>query len=290
MIEHNDHDILLGLDWFSITKAGVYPAIKEIHFPSDKIYLNNEFLKTDNMDQILFIEIDDDIEIPEDIEWNTSGKEIEPMGKLSKMEQKLFKELLLNSKFVFASNVLNLGACSVRKHVIQTNSETPIYIPPYRLSLRERNELKIIINDMENAQIIRKSKSPWSAPIILIPKKDKSVRLCVDYRKLNAITITQSWPIPRVQDILDDLSGSTIFSAIDLKAGFWQILMDENSIEKTAFSTPDGHYEFIRLPFGLKNAPSDFSRIMFIILGDLKFVKIFFDDLIIHSSSLKEHI
>ena len=141
---------------------------------------------------------------------------------------------------------------------------------------------------MLDAGIIRISKSPWSAPVILIKKKDGNYRMCVDFRKLNAQTITQSWPIPRVQDILDDLAGSVWFSSIDLKSGFWQILMEDDSIEKSAFSTPEGHYEF--LPFGLKNAPSEFSRIMFLVLGDLNFVKKIFDDVIIHSITFDEHM
>ncbi len=124
----------------------------------------------------------------------------------------------------------------------------------------------------------------------MIPKKDGSKRICIDYRRLNAITVTESWPLPNILDILDRLNGFTWFSALDLKSGYWQILMHEDSIEKTAFSTPDGHYEFLRVPFGLKNAPADFSRIMNIVLGNLPFVEIYLDDITVHSKTFKEHI
>ena len=110
---------------------------------------------------------------------------------------------------------------------------------------------------MLEAGILRSSRSPWSFPIVLIPKKDESVRSCIDFRKPNAITPTDSYPIPRIDEILDEMHGCSWFSSLDLKAGYWQIRLDESSTEKTAFSTPDGHYEFTRLPFGIKNVPSD---------------------------------
>ena len=143
---------------------------------------------------------------------------------------------------------------------------------------------------MFKAGIIRRSKSPWSSPIILVPKPNNTKRLCVDYRQLNKKTVQQNWPIPRILDILDRLNGSKYFTALDLKSGYWQVEMDESSIPKTAFSTQDHHWEFLRLPFGLKNAPADFSRIMYMTLGDLNFVEVYLDDITIHSKSFEEHM
>ena len=115
--------------------------------------------------------------------------------------------------------------------------------------------------------------------------------MCIDYRRLNAQTSTEQWPLPRINDILDGMTGSTWFTALDLKSGYHQIQMSSRSIPMTAFITPDGHYEFLRVPFGLKNAPAHFSKIMYQILGDLnQFVKIYLDDITIHSSSFKEHL
>jgi len=166
----------------------------------------------------------------------------------------------------------------------------PLYTPPYRKSKTERDFLKLEIDKMLKAGIIRPSRSPWSSPVIVVPKKDGSKRICIDYRKLNKVTKTEKWPIPNILDILDRFKGSSWFSVIDLKSGYWQIKMDPDSIEKTAFSTPDGHYEFLRLPFGLKNAPGDFSRIMNIVLGGLEFVEVYLDDITIHSETLEQHI
>ena len=143
---------------------------------------------------------------------------------------------------------------------------------------------------MELAKIIRKSKSPWSSPLIMVRKPDNSWRLCIDYRQLNKKTVQQNFPIPRILDILDRLNGSVYFSTLDLKSGYWQVEMDEASIAKTAFSSQDGHYEFLRLPFGLKNDPADFSRMMHMTLGDLDFVEIYLDDITIHSKSFEDHL
>jgi hypothetical protein len=124
----------------------------------------------------------------------------------------------------------------------------------------------------------------------MLGKKDGSKRFCVDFRKLNAETLLDPFPIPRIDDVLDSMSGAIWFSSLDLKSGYWQMELDESSIPKTAFSTPDGHYEFKRLPFGLKNAPADFSRLMYQLLGHLPFVKIYIDDITIFSKNLKDHI
>ena len=121
-------------------------------------------------------------------------------------------------------------------------------------------------------------------------KKDGTKRFCVDYRKLNAVTNNEQWPIPRIQDILDRMGGSIWFTAWDLTSGYWQIEMEESSKDKTAFSTPDGHYQFKRMPFGLKNAPAEFSRIMHRILGHRDYVEIYLDDITIHSKTFEEHI
>jgi hypothetical protein len=140
------------------------------------------------------------------------------------------------------------------------------------------------------ANIIRVSTSPWSSSIVLVPKPDNTKRICINYRRLNAVTVPDVFPLPRIQDILDSLSGSSFFTSFDLKAGYWQTQLDETSIPKTAFTTTDGHYEFVRTPFGLRNAPSQFCRLMQILLGPYKFVSVYLDDITIHSKTFNEHI
>jgi hypothetical protein len=195
------------------------------------------------------------------------------------------KETLLE---VTANDVFELGECTVSKFKIVLVDEKPIHIPPYRLSEAERRDARKEIDMLVEAGIVRQSRSPYSFPIKMVAKKDGTRRLCIDYRKLNAVTVSEPWPIRNIQDIFDKLSGSKVFTTLDLKSGYWQVRMHDASIAMTAFSTPDGHYEFTRLPFGLKNAPAEFSRIMFMILGDLPFIEIYIDDIIIHSEDTGE--
>ena len=193
-------------------------------------------------------------------------------------------------KGLVAEDAKSLGVCKLREHAIDTGDIPPIYLRPYRKSMSERETLKNEIKIMLDAGIIEPSRSPWSSPVVLVPKKNGKKRFCVDYRKLNLVTKSIQWPLPRIQDIMDRLAGSSIFTTWDLTSGYWQMLVAENSREKTAFSTPDGHYQFIRMPFGLKNAPADFSRLMHQVLGDLSFVEIYLDDITIHSKTVEEHM
>lgn len=145
--------------------------------------------------------------------------------------------------------------------------------------------------------IIKPSQSPWSSPIWIVPKKidasgKQKWRLVVDYRKINEKTIDDRYPLPNINDILDKLGKCQYFTTLDLASGFHQIEMDPDSIQKTAFNVENGHYEYVRMPFGLKNAPSTFQRVMDNVLKDLqsKICFVYMDDIIIFSTSLQEHI
>ena len=146
---------------------------------------------------------------------------------------------------------------------------------------------------MEEAGIIRRSYSPWASPVVIVGKKGGEKRFCVDYRKLNAVTKVDAYPLPRIDDLLDSLGGATWFSTIDLASGFWQISMHEEDIEKTAFITPSGLYEFVVMPFGLNNAPGTFQRLMNWVLRDYLgiFVAVYIDDVIIYTKgTIEQHL
>ncbi|KAL0324943.1 UNVERIFIED_CONTAM: Transposon Ty3-G Gag-Pol polyprotein [Sesamum radiatum] len=138
----------------------------------------------------------------------------------------------------------------------------PISITPYRMAPLELKELKKQLEELLDKGFIRPSISPWGAPVLFVKKKDGSMRLCIDYRQLNRITIKNKYPLPRIDDLLDQLKGATVFSKIDLRSGYWQLRVEEGSIPKTAFRTRYGHYEFVVMPFGLTNAPAAFMSLM----------------------------
>jgi hypothetical protein len=166
-----------------------------------------------------------------------------------------FKKLLEKFQELCVRDYKGIGTFNLAKRKIKTAVENPIYIPPYRKSQKEREEIKSEITKLLDAKIIHHSKSPWSAPVVMIPKPDGSRRFCVDCRQLNKVTLLDPHPIPRIDDILDRLQGSKWFSTLDLKCGYWQVAMEPDSIAKTAFTTPDGHYEWLKLPFGFQKRP-----------------------------------
>ena len=155
----------------------------------------------------------------------------------------------------------------------------PVLAAPYRMAPAELAELKKQIEDLLEKKFIRPSASPWGAPVLLVNKKDGSSRLCVDYRQLNKLMIKNKYPLPRIDDFLDQLRGPSVFSKIDLRSGYHQILVKPEDIHKTTFRSRYGHYEYVVMPFGVTNAPTVFMDYMNRIFRYLdKFVVVFIDD------------
>ena len=168
----------------------------------------------------------------------------------------------------------------------------PISRAPYRMAPAEMAELKTQIQDLLDKGFIRPSVSPWGAPVLFVRKKDGSLRLCIDYRELNRVTIKNKYPLPRIDDLFDQLKGAAVFSKIDLQSGYHQLRISPRDIPKTAFRTRYGHYEFLVMPFGLTNAPAVFMDVMNRIFRDYldQFVVVFIDDILIYSKTEAEHV
>lgn len=185
-----------------------------------------------------------------------------------------------------------LGQTTVVKHRINTGDANPVHRRPYRVSSTERHVIQQEVDKMLARDIIEPSSSPWASPVVLVRKKDNSWRFCVDYRNLNKVTKKDVYPLPRIDDALDCLSGANYFSSIDLRSGYWQISVDDLDREKTAFITPDGLYQFKVMPFGLCNAPATFERMMDALLHGFKWsiCLCYLDDVIVFSPTFETHL
>ena len=195
-------------------------------------------------------------------------------------------KLIQRNADVFSAKGERNGECQTSALHIKTVGP-PICQKAYRMPLNKREVVEDIIEDMLNYEIIRPSNSPYSSPILLVPNLDHESRLCVDYRKLNAVTESDAYPLPLIQDIFDLVGGSAIYSRLDLMAGYYQMYVAEEDIPKTAFTSRAGHYEFKKVPFGFKTAPNVFKKEMNKVLADLigKCVFVYIDDILVFSKN-----
>jgi hypothetical protein len=168
---------------------------------------------------------------------------------------------------------------------------SPVNLRPYRYSPMQKNEIEKQIRELLAQGVIQPSTSPFASPALLVGKKDLTWRLCVDYRHLNAITVKNNYPLPGIDELLDELAGAKWFTSLDLRAGYHQIRMVEGDEYKTAFQTHHGHFEYKVMPYGVTGGPATFQGIMNDILAPFlrKFVLVFVDDILIYSKTLTEH-
>ena len=211
---------------------------------------------------------------------------------LTESQQKQLKQLINEYRDVFALSPEELGRTNWVQHTIDTGEAAPIRMRPYRVPEAQKEKIEKCIDDMLDQGVIRPSTSPWASPVVLVKKPDGSDRFCADLRRVNAITKKDSYPLPRIAESLDALAGTQYFSSMDLMSGYWQIEMDPESREKTAFVTHAGLFEFNVMPFGLCNAPSCFQRLMECVLRGLnwRIALIYLDDVLVYSRTFDEHL
>ncbi|GJR75767.1 putative reverse transcriptase domain-containing protein [Tanacetum coccineum] len=179
----------------------------------------------------------------------------------------------------------------VEFHIDLVPGAAPIARAPYRLAPSKMKELVDQLQELSDKGFIRPSSSPWGAPVLLVKKKDGSLQMCIDYRELNKLTVKNRFPLPRIDDLFDQLQGSSVYSKIDLRSGYHQLRVREEDISKNAFRTRYGHYEFQVIPFGLTNAPAVFMDLMNRVCKPYlnKFIIVFIDDILIYSKNKQEH-
>ena len=163
-----------------------------------------------------------------------------------------------------------LGKTHLADHPIDVQGAQPIRQRPYRVPETKRQIIAKEVQKMLLSNVIQPSASPWSSPVVLLEKPNWEYRFCVDYRRLNAVTKKDAYPLPRIDETQDALGNARVFSTLDLQSGFWQIPVRESDEEKTAFSTQNGHFHFQSMPFGLANSPATFQRLMDLVLLGLR--------------------
>ena len=210
---------------------------------------------------------------------------------LSKVEMRELQLILHDFKNIFSRSATDVGLIKGYKHDINTGNTPPIASNPRRVPMHMEGKVDKLIGDLEEKGIIKKTSSPWNFPIVVVPKKNGQIRMCIDYRKLNAVTDKPVYYIPNTKQLFDCLDGSQYFSSLDLSMGYHQIEMDVNDVDKTAFTTRTGQYAFSRMPFGLNGAPQTFQRVMASILREQnwKYCIIYLDDILIFGKSLQDH-
>ena len=211
---------------------------------------------------------------------------------LTETQKGQLQKLINEYRDIFALSPQELGRTNLVKHTINTGDAPPVRMRPYRVPEAQKERIENCIDDMLAQDVIRPSSSPWASPVVLVKKPDGSDRFCVDFRRVNSITKRDGYPLPLISESLDCLTGTQYFSSMDLMSGYWQIEMDEQSREKTAFITHAGLFEFNVMAFGLCNAPSCFQRLMECVLRGLnwRIALIYLDDVLVYSRTFEEHL
>ena len=235
------------------------------------------------------------------VEEGSGTKETSRTEKLAKLigdadltqnQYAQLEEFLKKNEDSFAWGDNELGFTDLLPHRITLTSDQPVAQRYRRIPPTQLQEVRDHLDVLLKKEIIKPSTSPYAAPIVIVRKKDGSIRCCCDYRRLNEVTVRDAFPLPRMDECIDALSGAKFFSTLDLASGYHQVKMHEEDRHKTAFTTPFGLYEWTRLPFGLANAPAHFSRLMQYVMHDHLFqiMLVYLDDLLVYAESFEEHL
>lgn len=213
------------------------------------------------------------------------SSDVDPLGEAS------VKALLDEFHDVFQEQLPGLPPQRDVAHIIDTGDADPINRPPFKMSPLELDELRKQLKELLDLRLIRPSTSPWGAPVLFVRKKSGELRMCIDYRAINQVTKRHGHPLPRIDECLERLSGAQFFTSLDLKSGYHQLRIRDEDVPKTAFNTRYGSYEWLVVPFGLRNSPALFQSTMNRVLNDYldDFVMVYLDDILIYSKSKEEH-
>ncbi|GJW14483.1 putative reverse transcriptase domain-containing protein [Tanacetum coccineum] len=294
-VELGSFDVIIGMDWLRRCHAVIVCDEKLVQVPYGNetlTFYGNE--SSNGRESRLTI-----ISCSKAQEYMAMGcqvflAQISAKEEGDKSEGKQIKDVPIVRDFleVFPEDLLGLPpARPVEFHIDLIPGAAPVARAPYRLAPSEMKELSEQLQELSDKGFIRPSSSPWGAPVLFVKKKDGSFRMCIDYRELNKLTVKNRYPLPRIDDLFDQLQGSSIYSKIDLRSGYHQLRVREQDIPKMAFRTRYGHYEFQVMPFGLTNAPAVFMDLMNRVCKPYldKFVIVFIDDILIYSKDEKEH-
>jgi len=269
-------DVILGMDWLSSNHIVIDCGQRRVVFPESE-----------------GIELISSHRALKEIEDEATCFMIMAQGEKKSTEEKI-RSIPVVDKYadVFPDEIPELPPSRDINFSIDLITGTgPVSAAPYRMAPAELAELKKQIEDLLEKKFIRPSASSWGAPVLLVKKKDGSSRLCVDYRQLNKLTIKNKYPLSKIDDLLDQLRGTSVFSKIDLRFGYHQILVKPEDVQKTTFRSRYGHYEYVVMPFGVTNALVVFMDYMNRIFRPYldKFVVVFINDILIYSRNREEH-
>ncbi|GJT80917.1 putative reverse transcriptase domain-containing protein [Tanacetum coccineum] len=294
-VEHDSFDTIIGMDWLSKYQAVIVCAEEIVHIPwgNETLIIHGDGSNQGNATRLNIISCTKTQKYMQKgfpiFLAHVTAKEIK-----DKSEKERLKGVPIVQDFpeVFPEDLSGLPPTrQVEFQFDLVPGVASIARAPYRLAPSERKELSEQLKELSDKGFIRPSSSPWGAPVLFVNKKDGSFRMCIDYRELNKLTVKNRYPLPRIDDLFDQLQGSSVYSKIDLRSGYHQLRVREEDIPKTAFRTRYGHYEFQVMPFGLTNAPAVFMDLMNRVCKPYldKFVIVFIDDILIYSKNKQEH-